>query len=261
LTLAEITAPTPVITAPAASVFFAGGDTLFYAGRATDYSDAFLPASAFSWSAEFRQDGQSTAVFGPLTGAINGSFVIPTNAPLSTNVAYRVRLSVTDTNGTQQTTYIDVLPRLSSLSFDTVLSGLQVQFEGQSLNTPTSVVTVAGMTRTLNAPSPQSLGGSNYSFVLWSDGGAMLRNVSVPTTNATFTASFVQPTIGIAGGATQLVLSWPGWASSLQLYSATNLTPPVGWSLVTNVPGLSNNVLMLNLPVAGDQQFFRLQSP
>jgi len=261
LTLSEITAPTPVITAPTTSVLYAGGDTISYAGRATDYSDALLPASAFSWSAEFRQDYQSAPVFGPLVGATNGSFVISTTAPLSTNVAYRIRLSVADTNGNQQTTYTDVLPRLSAVNLDTVPSGLQVQFDGQSLNTPTSVVTVAGMTRTLNAPSPQNQSGSNYSFVLWSDGGVISHSISVPTNNASLTASFVQPVIGITGDATQLALSWPGWASSLQLYSATNLSPPISWSVVTNAPSLSNNVETLNLPIAGDQQFFRLQSP
>ncbi|MFO1511917.1 MAG: LamG-like jellyroll fold domain-containing protein [Verrucomicrobiota bacterium] len=261
LTLSEITAPTPVITAPTSSVLYAGGDTINYAGRATDYSDALLPASAFSWSAEFQHDGVTDPVFGPLTGATNGSFVIPTAAPLSTNVAYRLRLSVTDTNGNQQSVYTDVQPKLNVLNFDTVPSGLQVQFEGQPLNAPASLVTVAGMTRLLTVPSPQSQSGSNYSFVLWSDGGAMSHPISVPTNNATFTASFVPPVIGIAGDATQLALNWPGWASSLQLYSATNLSPPVIWNLVTNVPGLSNDVFTLNLPMAGDQQFFRLQSP
>jgi len=258
LTLSEITAPTPIITAPAVSALYAGGDTIAYAGRATDYSDAWLPASAFSWSAEFRQDGQGSPLFGPAVGATNGSFVISTNAPLSTNVAYRIRLLVTDPDGNQQTTYTDVLPRLSAVSFDTVPSGLQVQVDGQSLNTPTSMLTVAGMTRTLNVPSPQSQSGSNYNFVLWSDGGAPSHNVSVPMTNASFTASFVQPTIDIVGGTTQLALSWPGWAASLQLYSATNLSPPVSWSLVTNAPGLSNEVQTLSLPVVGEQQFFRL---
>lgn len=261
LTLSEITAPTPVITAPTAGARYAGGDTIHYTGRATDYADASLPASAFTWSAEFREDAQGSAVFGPVTGATNGSWVIPTTGPLSTNVAYRLHLSVTDANGNQQTTYTDVLPRLASLDFDTVPSGLQVQFDGQPLNTPTSLVTVVGLTRTLTAPAPQSLGGSNYNFVLWSDGGAASHAISVPTNSATFTASFVPPTIGIAADAAQLVLSWPTWASSLQLYSATNLAPPVVWRAVTNAPGVSNNLQTLSLPLVGEQQFFRLQSP
>jgi hypothetical protein len=117
------------------------------------------------------------------------------------------------------------------------------------------------MSRALNAPSPQGQGGSNYNFVLWSDGGAMTHNFSVPTNNLSLTASFVQPTIGISADSTQLALSWPGWASSLQVYSATNLSPPVNWSLMTNAPSVSNNVQVLNLPAVGDQQFFRLQSP
>ena len=42
---------------------------LAYAGVATDYSDALLSPSAYSWSGEFHHDGLTDPFFGPLSGA------------------------------------------------------------------------------------------------------------------------------------------------------------------------------------------------
>jgi hypothetical protein len=261
LSLTEITAPTAVITAPTSVVFYAGGDMIMYAGRATDYADAPLAPGAFTWSAEFQHDGLIDSVFGPLIGVTNGSFAVPTTAPNSTNVRYRLRLSVTDTNGNQQTVFTEVPPKLSTLSFDTVPSGLSVQYEGQPLNTPTSLVTVAGMTRNLAAPTPQNQNGTNYSFVVWSDGGMAAHNISVPATNSSFIASFMQPEISLSANGGSLGLSWPSWAAGLQLHAASNLAPPVAWDWVTNAPTPSNNLLWLSVPITGEHQYFRLQSP
>lgn len=49
LALQEILAPAPVITQPGPGALFAGGEALPFAGTATDYTDAPLPPSAFTW--------------------------------------------------------------------------------------------------------------------------------------------------------------------------------------------------------------------
>ena len=65
---------------------------------------------------------------------------------------------------------------------------------------------------------------------------------------------------GRAGNAT--VLSWPQSAGAAQLYCTTNLTPPVTWLVVTNVPVLSNGQWAVTLfAPANGAQFFRLQTP
>jgi rhamnogalacturonan endolyase len=64
--------------------------------------------------------------------------------------------------------------------------------------------------------------------------------------------------ISNAGGA--LELAWPSEASYFAPYSATNLNPPVSWSLVTNVAVLSNNQWRVISSVSGSaSRFFRLQ--
>ena len=43
---------------------------------------------------------------------------------------------------------------------------------------------------TLEAPTPQRLGGSSYAFASWSDGGAQRHVVTVPGTARTYTATY-----------------------------------------------------------------------
>jgi len=256
---AELFAPTPNITLPTPGALFAGGDTINYAGTATDYFDAALPASAFTWSGEFHHDGLIDPVFGPITGSASGVFQIATTNSLSTNLFYRISLQVADAAGNQSLVSNDLLPRLAVLNLATVPPGLTVTLDAQPVSTPASLVAVAGMTRTVGAPSPQTLGGTNYSFVLWSDGGAAGHRLAVPPSNAVFTAAFVFPELNIdPGGKDGLTLAWPSWAAPLTLVNATNLMPPVAWMTVTNVPVFSNGWATLTLPLGQGNQFFRL---
>ena len=129
------------------------------------------------------------------------------------------------------------------------------------MNTPTSVVKVVGMTRALSAPSPQNLSGSNYDFVVWSDGGAQTHNVNVPTNATTYTASFVQPSLTMSNGQSSLTLQWPTWAAPFSVWSTTNLAPPTTWSQATNEPATNAGSLLLNLSATNESRFFRLQFP
>jgi hypothetical protein len=70
------------------------------------------------------------------------------------------------------------------------------------------------------------------------------------------------PSINIQpSGAGQFVLSWPV-SAGFQLYAATNITPPVAWSLVTNAAVGEDGTLLLTLPATNSAaQFFRLMAP
>jgi hypothetical protein len=58
-----------------------------------------------------------------------------------------------------------------------------------------------------------------------------------------------------------LQLSWPVWAGGFALYSTTNLTPPVTWSLEPATPFLTNGQLSVNIKPELEMQFFRLLQP
>lgn len=262
VTLAQMLTPLPDIIAPVDLSLFAGGSPINFAGTATDYTGTPLPTNAFSWSGQFYSNGVAYAAFGPFTGITNGAYIVPPNAATITNIFYRIYLTVTDTNGYQQSISSDVLPQTSQLTLATVPPGLPLSLDAQPLTTPASLTAVVGMSRQLGAPSPQSDSGTNLTFVLWSDAGAATHNIFVPPTNAVFTASYVQPGIGItsSGAGTGMVnLSWPQWASSLTLYSATNLTPPISWSPVSGTPVNTNGLVTLTVALTKASCFYRLQ--
>jgi Malectin domain/Glycosyl hydrolase family 67 N-terminus len=72
----------------------------------------------------------------------------------------------------------------------------------------------------------------------------------------------VELSAGPGANAANFLLQWPGWASGLRLYGATNLLPPVQWEAITNLPLLTNGQFHLLLPATnGPQQFFRLGHP
>ncbi len=61
---------------------------------------------------------------------------------------------------------------------------------------------------------------------------------------------------------TASALSWPAESAFVSVHSATSLSPPVGWAVVTNAPVLMNGRWTIPLPPpTGDRRFFRLQVP
>src|SRR6185503_17534981 len=89
------------------------------------------------------------------------------------------------------------------LTLATSPAALQLRLDGQPVATPLSFDSVAGIVRNLEATSPQTSGSTSYQFMSWSDGGAAVHNISTPTVNTTYTASYSaivgggQPSISI----------------------------------------------------------------
>jgi cellulose 1,4-beta-cellobiosidase len=54
----------------------------------------------------------------------------------------------------------------------------------------TTVESVVGVARTIEAPTHQVSGGTSYAFVGWSDGGAARHTISTPSANATYVATY-----------------------------------------------------------------------
>ena len=92
--------------------------------------------------------------------------------------------SITDT------TVLDILPRKVVLTLATNPAGLQLKLDGQPVATPLSFDAVVGITRTIEAVTPQSSGNTTYTFASWSDGGASSHDISTPSTNTTYTAIY-----------------------------------------------------------------------
>jgi len=199
LTVTSNSAPVATITSPASNAHYNAGDTITYAGTGTDAEDGTLPASAFTWEVVFHHADHTHPFLGPISGAKNGSFTIPKLGEVSTDVFYRIHLTVKDSAGLVTETTRDVLPNVSTLSLRTSPPGLSVTLDGTPVTTPADVASVVGMTRQLGVVSPQSSGGNNYAFSSWSDAGAATHSIDTPSTSTTYTATY---TASAGGGLT-----------------------------------------------------------
>lgn len=106
----EIVAPLPSIAAPLAGSAYQPGNTLSFAGDATDFADTPLSITGLTWTVEFHDTGVTNIVFGPVTGAGGGSFTVPTNGEEATNGFHRVVLVATDPLGRMATNDMDIYP-------------------------------------------------------------------------------------------------------------------------------------------------------
>lgn len=182
--------PVAVINTPSQNSFYRAGNVFFFSGAATDPEDGALPASAFSWSVDFHHDTHTHDGPPIAAGVKNGSFTIPTSGEVSSNVWYRLLLTVKDSKGLTHTVYRDIHPYLSTLSLATQPAGLQVTLDGQPISTPAAVSSVEGLQRTLGPVNNQAQNGKTYVFEKWLHGGAANQTIYTPQNNTTYTAVY-----------------------------------------------------------------------
>jgi glucose/arabinose dehydrogenase len=189
---ANNTPPTATIDAPAAGTKWKVGDLISFAGSATDAQQGTLPPSALSWALVL-QHCPSNCHTHPLQswpGVASGSFAAPDHEYPS---YLELRLTATDAGGLSDTTTLELDPKTVVLSFQSSPSGLQLAVGGSSSTTPFTRTVIEGSNNGISAPSPQTLGGTDYAWVSWSDGGGRSHNVVAGGAPATYRATY-EPT-------------------------------------------------------------------
>jgi hypothetical protein len=190
LTVIQNSPPTSKITAPVAGSLYNAGDTIRYSGSGTDVEDGPLPASALTWRVDFHHDTHVHPFLPSTTGISEGTFTVPNTGETSTNVWYRIYLTVKDSTGLTQTSFVDIKPRVSTLRFQTTPGGLVITVDGQPHATAYTVSSVVGMLRTIGADA-QTKNGRSFVFGAWSDGGPAVHTIVTPVNTTTYTADFV----------------------------------------------------------------------
>ncbi|MBK9317106.1 MAG: PQQ-dependent sugar dehydrogenase [Acidobacteria bacterium] len=186
-------APVASFVSPVIGTFYNAGDTIFYEGNATDAEDGILPASSYSWSIVFHHDTHTHPFLGPVNGVKSGSFQIPQIGETSANVWYRIHLTVTDSSGLTHEITRDIQPNVVDFTLTSNIPGISLILDGQPVTVPITIHGATGLFRSIGAPSPQVISGSNYEFVSWSDGGPATHTITTPSVNTTYTAIFQQP--------------------------------------------------------------------
>jgi glucose/arabinose dehydrogenase len=224
-------APVPTITSPASSVRFKVGDTITFAGGATDAEDGTIPASGLSWQITLQHCSAGNCHAHPLTTATGagGSFQVPDHGD---QIEFTLALTATDSSGRRTTTTHTVLPQLVQMTLATSPTGLDIVNGGERAVAPMVRTVVAGSKHTILAPSPQG----DRTFSSWSDGGAAQHDVTVGTSDVTYTATYggtadttpptvsgIEPAAGATGVATTANVT-ATFSEAMQAGSITDAT-------------------------------------
>jgi glucose/arabinose dehydrogenase len=236
LTVTTSEPPVGVIPQPAAGTLYSAGDTIAYAGSATDAEDGALPAPAFNWQVLLHHDTHTHPFVPPTAGVKAGTFTIPTTDHTEDNVWYRIYLTVTDSSGAKQTVTRDVLPRKSQITILTNPPGLSAAVDGVPQSTPSTVTSVVGVKRMLSAPQTQTINGATYVFSSWSDGKPNEHEISTPLQAAVYTANYrlTGSCATVTGSGGSLGSAVSGGAGVLQISAAGSCV----WSSSSDVSWL-----------------------
>ncbi len=93
-----------------ANSFYQPGETIQFAGNATDFADAPLSAGSLTWTVEFCDTNSTNIVAGPISGVSAGNYSIPSDGEEATNGFHRIILVATDTFGRAATNCVDIFP-------------------------------------------------------------------------------------------------------------------------------------------------------
>jgi len=201
-------APVPTITSPAEGATFRAGDTLNFAGSATDPQDGNLPASSLTWWVEFHH-GNHTHPGLPQTSGASGALTVPLRGETAPDVWYRFHLRATDSSGRQTEVTRDVMPLRAQVTLASVPPGLQLTLDGAPVVGPHTFTGVVALLRDIGAATTVS-NGRRYTFTGWSHGGAAAQTIATPAADTIYTANFVDsgPSAGIS-----ITLSTPASAA------------------------------------------------
>jgi glucose/arabinose dehydrogenase/PKD repeat protein len=183
------TPPVPVISTPTVGTTFKVGDTINFSGSATDQQDGALPASSLTWTLVQQHCAPNchSHTIQTFPGVASGSFSAPDHEYPS---YLELTLTATDSFGTQASVTRRLDPQIVVLTFQSVPTGLSLAVNATPSTTQFQRTVIIGSANSVTATSPQTLGGTTYSFASWSDGGAQSHTITAPGTNTTYTANY-----------------------------------------------------------------------
>jgi len=182
------TRPTATIVTPVGTTKWQAGSVIGFSGSATDPQQGTLGSSALTWTLVLHHcpDNCHEHTVQSLTGA-TGSFTAPEHE-YPTHL--EVRLTATDGGGLTDTKSVFLYPNTVDLTLASDPPGLELTAGPEGSLTSFVRTEIVGSSITLGAQSPQTLNGTIYAFVSWSDGGARSHEITAPATNTSYVALF-----------------------------------------------------------------------
>ena len=184
--------PTAQIITPAQGTNYGGGQVINFSGAATDAEDGSVPATKLTWSIVFHHDDHTHDSPPIAIGVSSGSYTIPNSGETATNVFYRLILVAEDSQGAKDSAFVDILPRLSTLTVTSNPAGAAVTVDGQPFTSPVVVESVEGVLRSIGTTTTQTINNAlKINFNNWSNGGTQTQTFATPANNTTYTANFI----------------------------------------------------------------------
>ncbi len=186
------------LSEPARTGSYHAGDSWQYSATGVS-DDKALPASPYRWDVVFHHRTHTHPFLSGISGQ-NGQFEIPSIGETDPVVWYEVVLHLTDADGQETLLTEDLNPATVNLTLQTNPAGGQVLLDGATFTAPLTVTRVVGINVGVETPSPQVIGGINYTFSNWSNGGLQAQTLAVPASPLALTAYFLPP-----------YRQWMGW--------------------------------------------------
>ena len=185
------TPPAVSIDTPSESLNWRVGQTINFSGSATDEQDGTLPASALSWTLVLNHcitvDACHSHPVQDYPGVASGSFVGPDHGYPSHLL---LQVTATDSRGLTDTKTIRLDPETVDLTLQSDPAGMSVTVDEKTGPAPLAHEAIVGATTTISAESPQTFGSTYYGFGSWSDGKAQSHEITAPSADTTYTATF-----------------------------------------------------------------------
>ncbi len=196
------------ITAGLRNGKFDAGTPINFTGTAVDPQGGTLTGANFRWRVDYLMatrlgdpdgdglPGVTRPFVAPFSNATGGTFTPATRGGYKfTDVAYLIRLSVTNAAGLTTNKSLLVLPNKVTLTLQSDPPGLALTRDGQNVSGPHRFGSVVGFERVIGAAPRQEVGTINYVFAGWDDFGAATHTIVTPTTNTTYLASYVADSV------------------------------------------------------------------
>ena len=223
--------PTATIAAPLPTRTRQVGEQISFSGAGTDPEQGTLPASAMTWTLIMQHCPSDCHphTIQQYEGVSSGQFVAPDHEYPS---YLQLQLTVRDSAGATNSAIVELQPKVVDLTIESAPAGLQLVLGASSKVAPFTQRVIVGSSNSVGASSPQVIGGQDYAFSSWSDGGAQAHNLVAPAAPATYRAVFEPlslPTLSVSGAS---VVEGTGGTASLVF--AVTLSPATGNTVTVN---------------------------
>jgi glucose/arabinose dehydrogenase/PKD repeat protein len=248
------TPPVATIATPASTLRWHVGQTVSFSGSATDSEQGTLPASALTWALIMNHCSSAASchehVIREYAGVSSGSFVAPDHEFPS---YLTLRLTATDAGGLTHQVTRRLDPQTVQLTFQTSPPGLRLGVGSGTIVTPATLTFIVGSRISVSAPTPQSIGGTSYHSVSWSDGQPSVHEIVAGTSPVTYLATYAPTTSSVR--------------AEVVMYAARAPVKKGTWRVVTDTTAAGGSRIehpdagaaKLTTPLAAPADYFELQ--